>query len=38
VVSAPATLTVTPTVVAPGGTVTLPAWTVRNQGTAASAA
>src|SRR5437879_6424394 len=36
VISAPATLTVTPTTVAPGGTVQLPAWTVRNQGTAAS--
>src|SRR5437588_481825 len=34
--SAPATLTVKPTVVAPGGMVQLPGWTVRNQGTVAS--
>src|SRR5437879_5600202 len=36
VVSEPPTLTVTPTVVAPGGLVQLPSWTVQNQGTVAS--
>jgi CARDB protein len=36
VISAPATLTVSPTSVVAGGTVSLPAWTVMNQGTAAS--
>ena len=36
VISAPATLTVTPPSVAPGGTVTLPSYTVTNQGTAGS--
>lgn len=36
VISAPATFTVTPTTVAVGGRVTLPAWTVANQGSAAS--